>query len=203
MGPYSPAPEPFACHDARGGAIDAFGFHDRRTDSRWLVYKVDGNSLGNGGNCNNGIPPYKSTPILLQRVNARDGITKEGLEVQLLDRDDADGPLVEAPSLAEIGGKYFLFFSSNCYVTDMYDVSFAVADGIEGPYRKRGPLIMSRTFGQHGPGGAEVTSGGEEGYMAFHAGAVGQRQMFEGRVEYLGGTRLRFCLTDGPCTEAD
>jgi beta-xylosidase len=203
LGPYHPTDQVFACHDSEGGAIDAFGYVDPATQHRYVVYKVDGNNFGNGGNCNNGVQPLKSTPILLQRVSS-DGITKEGPAIEILDREELDGPLVEAPSLAMMGGKYFLFFSSNCYVTDMYDVAFAVADRIEGPYTKRGPLVLSRTFDMHGPGGAEVTVTGENrGYLAFHAGTVGQRIMYEGNLEYLGGTRLRLCLSSGECTEAD
>lgn len=35
---------------------------------------------------------------------------------EILDRDDDDGPLIEAPSLARSSeGVYFLTFSSNCY----------------------------------------------------------------------------------------
>jgi Glycosyl hydrolases family 43 len=204
MGPYTPSEQPFACHDAQGGAIDAFGYYDHRSNSRYVVYKVDGNNFGSGGNCNNGVAPFKSTPILLQKVDPRNGIAKIGPPMSILDRNDADGPLVEAPSLAMFGGKYFLFFSSNCYITDMYDVSFAVADRIEGPYRKRGPLVVSKTFGMHGPGGAEVVATGDrEGHLVFHAGTVGQRLLFEGKLQYLGGTRLRLCLSTGECTEAD
>jgi hypothetical protein len=140
---------------------------------------------------------------MLQRVQA-DGITKIGNPIQIIDRDTTDGPLVEAPNIVMLGGKYFLFFSSNCYVTDLYDVVFAVADRVEGPYRKRGPLILSKTFGMHGPGGAEVVATSDRvEYMVFHAGPVGQRLMYEGRLQYLGGTRLQLCLPDGACTEAD
>jgi beta-xylosidase len=203
QGPYFPADTPLACHEFQGGAIDASGFLDPRSGQRYVTYKVDGNNIGSGGNCNNGVPPFKPTPIMLQRVQA-DGVTIIGNPIRLIDRDVADGPLVEAPSIIMLGGKYFLFFSSNCYVTDMYDVTFAVADHVEGPYRKRGPLILSKTFGMHGPGGAEVISmGDKEAYMAFHAGKVGQRLMYEAKVEYIGGSRLRVCLPDNACIEAD
>src|SRR5438270_11783755 len=70
--------------------------------------KVGGNNFGNGGNCNNGVPPFRSTPIMLLEVS-RDGMSSIGNAVPILDRSDLDGPLVEAHSIACLGGRYFLF----------------------------------------------------------------------------------------------
>jgi len=45
QGPYIPVGEgPMVCPQADGGAIDASGFRDV-DGTRWLVYKIDGNSL--------------------------------------------------------------------------------------------------------------------------------------------------------------
>lgn len=96
------------------------------------MYKVDGNSMGNGGVCGNTVEPIQSTPIMLQRV-AGDGVTLLGPPVQLLDREDEDGPLIEAPALVRApGGWYVLFFSSGCYNSDSYDVGYAIAENITG-----------------------------------------------------------------------
>lgn len=52
LGPYTPiGSEPLFCDLSIGGAIDAAGFKDG--NQRYVVYKVDGNSLGNGGACMN------------------------------------------------------------------------------------------------------------------------------------------------------
>ncbi|ODH45162.1 hypothetical protein ACO22_00368 [Paracoccidioides brasiliensis] len=52
----------------------------------------------NGGDFNNGKPLIVGMPIYVQNVE-RDGVTKFGDPVTTLDRDESDGPLVEAPSL--------------------------------------------------------------------------------------------------------
>lgn len=45
-GPYTPTAEAFACPTDQGGAIDPSGYYDEASNTRWVVYKVDGNSLG-------------------------------------------------------------------------------------------------------------------------------------------------------------
>ena len=128
----------------RGGAIDPSGFRDA-DGSRYVVYKVDGNSVGNGGVCKNTVAPIVPTPIMLVHVE-EDGVTAIGAPVQILDRDDGDGPLVEAPSLARMSdGTYAVFFSSNCWSTPQYDVSWAAATNITGPYTKYGPMFITGT----------------------------------------------------------
>ena len=108
-GPFTPAATPFACNIAQGGSIDPSSFVD--VDGRYYVtYKIDGNSLGHGGSCLNSVPPLVSTPIMLQEVGP-DGVTPIGNPVQILDRDDSDGPLVEAPDIIRTAeGVYILFF---------------------------------------------------------------------------------------------
>ncbi|KAL1998382.1 hypothetical protein VTN02DRAFT_6296 [Thermoascus thermophilus] len=164
-GPYIPQPEPFVCRLDQGGSIDPSGFLDR-DGSRYVVYKVDGNSVGNGGDCNNGVPPLKPTPIMLQRV-ADDGITPIGDAVQILDRDDSDGPLVEAPNLLLHGDTYFLFYSTHCFTDPKYDVRYATSKSITGPYRKTGvPLVKTGDYGLTSPGGGTVCGCGDK--MLFH-----------------------------------
>lgn len=51
LGPYVPMPETLFCDLSRGGAIDAAGYEEN--GQRYVVYKVDGNSIGNGGDCGN------------------------------------------------------------------------------------------------------------------------------------------------------
>lgn len=98
-----------------------------------------------------------------------DGVTPTGSPTQLLDRSDADGPLIEAPSLIKVSGIYYLFFSSNCYSSQWYDVTWATADSLLGPYTKRGPLLLTGTpYSQlYAPGGMDVSVDGQR--MVFHA----------------------------------
>lgn len=66
--------------------IDVSGF-EAPGGGMYIVWKVDGNSIGSS-----------HTPIRLQHVGAN-GYTPDGSVYTLIDRDAADGPLVEAPSL--------------------------------------------------------------------------------------------------------
>ena len=191
LGPYRPAERPLVCDLASGGAIDPNGFWDEATGRRYVAYKVDGNSVGHGGDCNNAVAPMAATPIMLQEVSARDGATPIGRAVQILDRDGAaDGPLVEAPSLAYVpsgGGKddddggpgyYVLFYSNHCWSTPQYAVNYATASSIQGPYKRSGQALMkSGDFGLMAPGGANSVDG--TGKLVFHADCPQGRCMFQ------------------------
>ena len=167
LGPYTPDDEVFVCDPSKGGEIDASGFRDDSTGKRYVVYKDDGANLGRGGACGNAIPPIYPTPLMLQEVQG-DGFTKIGKPFKLIDRADIDGPLVEAPSLMRTKeGKYILFFSSNCFNTKWYDISYAMAEKLEGPWVKYGPLAVTGTDGLRSPGGASVAEDGV--HMVFHA----------------------------------
>lgn len=179
-GPFIPQSNYLACPGP--GAIDPSSFHDA-DGTRWLVYKVDGNSQGHGGVCNNMVAPIQSTPIMLQQV-AGDGTTLIGSPRQILDRSDLDGPLIEAPALAKAtdgSGRYVLFFSSNCFTTANYDVSYAMANSIAGPYVKYGPFAVTGTNGLWAPGGAHVAVY-DNVHMAFHAGQWGSRYMYTATI---------------------
>lgn len=168
-GPYKAMDQPFACPVKQGGAIDASGYQDLVTRHRYVVYKVDGNAKGKGGDCGNSVEPVVSTPLLLQQVDL-DGVTPIGEPVSILDRDDSDGPLIEAPSIYQSAeGIYFLFFSSGCYTSPNYDIKYATATDISGPYTKASRPLLKSGDGPNlnGPGGASVSAGGN--IMTFHA----------------------------------
>ncbi|RLL94793.1 hypothetical protein CFD26_103344 [Aspergillus turcosus] len=189
-GPYTPQDSPIACPVSQGGAIDPSGFVDT-TGEHWLVYKIDGNSLGHGGNCNNGIPPLTNTPIMLQRMSS-DGLSAIGSPTKILDRGVEDGPLVEAPSLVKVNGVYVLFYSRNCYAGPWYVVAHATSKSITGPYTKARNPDISTGFGPTGtlyaPGGMTVTADGKR--MVFHADLgtdVNTRQMYIAYLDIIGG----------------
>lgn len=177
LGPYSATASPLACPLSTGGAIDASGFTDT-DETHYLVYKVDGNSIGHGGVCGNTVAPIVPTPLILQAL-ASDGVTPVGDPIELLNRSDADGPLIEAPNVILVNGVYFLFFSSNCYTTPQYDVSYATASSIKGPFTKSdAPLLVTGSpFNITTPGGAQATMDGKS--LVFHANCDAGRCMFE------------------------
>ena len=181
--------------NSQGGAIDPAGFQDA-DGTMYVVYKIDGNNRGHGGNCGNSVDPIVPTPIMLQQL-ASDGVTPVGNPQQILDRGEADGPLVEAPSLTRVadsssagGWLYILFFSSNCYSGDLYDTSYATSsNGIKnggGDYAKAGvPLLVTGSDGGklYSPGGLDV--GPDASKVVFHADlgtSVDTRQMWAGQI---------------------
>lgn len=114
---------------------------------------------------------------MLQQLGA-DGVTLVGAATEVLDRSDTDGPLVEAPNLVLAGGTYVLFFSSSCYSTTLYDVSYATSPSVTGPYTKSTePLLVTGDYGLTAPGGATSVEGGGE--MVFHANCDAGRCMYE------------------------
>lgn len=128
------------------------------------------------------------TPIMLHEVR-NDGITLNGGPAQILDRDDKDGPLVEAPSLVRgHNGTYYLFLSSNCNSTLNYDVTWATASSATGPYTKHGPLFVTGTNGLTAPGGATADADGR--HMVFHANSGDGRAMFTAGIS-LGENTVR------------
>ena len=189
-GPYTPTADPLACPLAEGGAIDPAGFID--TDGTiYAVYKIDSNSLGGGGACGNG-NLARDTPIMLQQL-ASDGITPVGSPTKILSRSQYDGPLIEAPSLMRSeDGTYVVFFSSNCFNGPYYDVSYATAPAVGGPYTKSPkPLLVSgdNRGTLNSPGGADVGQDGKR--LVFHADRepanAGVRQMWTVDIYVQGG----------------
>lgn len=149
------------------------------------MYKIDGNSIGNGGSCGNTVAPIVSTPIMLQQLED-DGVTLVGDAIELLDRGDADGPLIEAPDIVRnSAGVYFLFFSSNCYSTTLYDVSYATASSVKGPWTKSSaPLLVTGDYGLTAPGGASATL--DASAIVFHANCDAGRCMYERSITISG-----------------
>lgn len=198
MGPYTPSAKPFACNLNIGGAIDPSGFKDSN-GIRYVVYKVDGNSIGHGGSCGNGNAPQVATPIILQQV-AADGITPVGSGVTILDRTDADGPLVEAPAIVKKNGLYVLFFSSGCFTEPTYNVNYATATNISGPYKRASsPLVRTDdAFGLTAPGGATpIVDGSQAGNgIVFHADCAEGRCFFESQID-IDGTLVLLNGADG------
>lgn len=154
-GPFTPAAQPLVCNAAEGGDIDPSSFVD--TDgSRYLVYKNDGNAIGQ--------PPS----IWLQPVDAS-GTASTGGRVELLRNDRADeGGVIEAPVIVRRPSQYVLFFAANGYGGDAYLTSYATSASLRGPYAKAfRPLMTTDSFdgAVRGPGGADVVDGDR---IAFH-----------------------------------
>jgi len=191
-GPFKPGSSPIACNTKQGGSIGVSGFQD--TDgTRYVVYKVDGNSLGGGGGACHNADGRHPTPILLQKMSS-DGLTPVGNATQILDRSAEDGAYVEAPDIALVNGVYFLFHSSHCFLTPDYDIRYATASKITGPYTKNPtPLKKSGDNGLSGPGSLSVLPGNAS-FAVFHAANTSStpssglhpRPMYIAEIKYNG-----------------
>ena len=191
LGPFQPRDQPLICNAAGGGVIDASGYDDGK--DRWIVWKVDGNSLGGATTCQGGQPSgaYKPTPIMIQRM-ARDATTLLGSPKTILDNWGAsNNGVVEAPALYKIGdGNYVLFYSAHCYSSDDYDIEYAFSSTIDGQYTNRGILLRSAdNRGVFGPGGLDLDPNGRS--VVFHgrknANRVGDpRYLYSGTISFIG-----------------
>ncbi|CAK1358101.1 hypothetical protein CB0940_07248 [Cercospora beticola] len=182
--------EPWICPYSEGGAIDIAGYTDEQfTNRRYIVYKIDGNALGHGGACGNTVPPIVPTPVMLQEVSRTDGHTLIGSPIPIMTNIPSDGPYIEAPVLTYFNKKYTLFFSTNCYQGDKYDVQYATATDIRGPYERQGQLLRSSgPFELQAPGGMDVAINGDHvvwhakhGVRPAYAGILGVRA--DGKLE--------------------
>lgn len=187
LGPFDPMNTTFACPIAKGGAIDPAAFVDH-DNQLYVVYKVDGNNIGNGGVCGNTVEPIVPTPLMLQKMH-EDGLTADGDPIQLLDRTKDDGPLIEAPELVRSHeGIYFLFYSSGCTRAPSYDIKYATATNLTGPYtRAKYTLLETDDWGLLAPGSPGVTADGAGNWnMAFHARITAE----QGRIRALFTAKL-------------
>ncbi|EGP82856.1 uncharacterized protein MYCGRDRAFT_96947 [Zymoseptoria tritici IPO323] len=152
-GPYNDTSlEPWICPESQGGAVDVAGFLDPCSGNRYIVYKVDGPMINNGGHCaSNATRPIlfplaqQNTSLMLQQTGS-DGHTLIGPAVQLWDQmGEDDRWQVEGPSIRySEDGTHFLFFSSGCYNDNSYTVSYVTSvDGIAGPYGDRQILLRT------------------------------------------------------------
>eukprot|EP00891_Asterochloris_glomerata_P006014 jgi/Astpho2/6014/Aster-03971 len=188
-GPFnSSSSEALTCNEAMGGMIDPSPFVD--TDgSVYLLYKNDGLTI---------IPPF---PISLWVAP----LTPDGLSFEPNTRPAAilqpqysfQGAVIEAPQLHRCGQAYCLFYSSNCYRTTSYNIGFAVARNITGPYTSsQQPLVQANTaYG-------DVLGPGNHFASSWHCLLVGWPQAaFCATLSQPtgGGLDRKVCATPAPC----
>lgn len=123
-GPYKPLPEPLVCDLAHGGNIDPNLFLDPLNGATYLVYKIDGNTLGHGGACGNSVHPLAPTPLYMQLLSPSDLVTKIGPPIFLFSNGPEDGPNVERPCMTFLDNTYFLLYNSQCFDSLAYHVSY-------------------------------------------------------------------------------
>lgn len=100
-----------------------------------------------------------------------------------------DEGIVEAPALLHREGTWYLFFSANCYTNENYNVAYATATSVTGPYTRASKPLFTTGDGNGltAPGGADVDHDGR--HMLFHAqNGNGGRAMYTALLNFNGIT---------------
>jgi hypothetical protein len=180
-GPFTPSgAAPLVSQFGQGGAIDPSVFTDA-SGAQYLLWKNDGNAVG------------QVTTVYIQRLSAN-GLALVGTPAALIRNDRPwEGSVVEAPTLVERGGKYYLFYSANNFANASYAVGYAVSDSLLGPYVKPAAPLASTAGPVVGPGGQEIVLGPDGNtWMLYHSweGSRSYRSMSVDRLEWEGGTPM-------------
>lgn len=162
-GPYKDIGEPLV-HTPGMGNIDPTYWYDAEHNTSYLIYKRDGNAVG------------EPTPIFLVTL-AANGTRVTGSPVQLITNDLSwEGAVTEAPWMIVENGTYYLFYSANGYAGDAYCIGVAYASAVAGPYKKVTAKcnVVQTDYahqpGQHGPGHCSVVKSPTGKWaMVYHA----------------------------------
>jgi hypothetical protein len=155
----------FICPIDEGGAIDPSVFV-ASNGTPWLLWKSDGDCCD------------KPTSIYSQQLSP-DGLSTVGPPHRLIGATQAwEGDLVEAPSMIQDHGQYWLFYSGNLWGHKSYGIGIAHCATVSGPCTK--PLdhawVSSDADGvsDQGPGGEDFYQTGTIIWMVHHGLAPGQ-----------------------------
>lgn len=172
------------------GSIDPSPFVDR--DGRpYLLWKSDENSTA-----------CRTPPRLWAQQLSDDGRELLGAPISLLAREHAwEGDIVEAPSMVERGGFYYLFYSANWYEGSAYAIGYAICTSPLGGCRKvtvDSPFLKSGGAAA-GPGGQELfTASDGTLWMAYHAWTAPHTSYAAGGARSLRLARLQFSSDGAP-----
>ena len=144
LGPFSPVGvHPFICQSGLSGSIDPRVFTDS-SGTNWMLWKSDENSR------------LLATPTILwsQKLTSN-GLGLIGAPSYLMSPDEPwQGSIVEAPSMVEVNGVYWLSYSGNWFNTPGYGIGVAWCLGPAGPCADLSNQAVISTNDQ-GPGPGE------------------------------------------------
>lgn len=136
--------EPLVCQTERGGSIDPSPFRDAE-GRPWLVWKSEGTLDG------------EPTRLWSQPLTD-DGRSLTGEPRELLRTADAwEGPIIEAPTMVVVDGRYHLFYSGNRWETSSYGTGHAICASPAGPCTRTATApVVAPHPSEAGAGGGEV-----------------------------------------------
>lgn len=177
--------QPLVCQAPEGGTIDASPFRDG--ERLYLYFKNDGNCCG------------MATYLYGQQL-APDGLSLVGEPVRLVRNDRQwEGGVVEAPTMVERDGAYYLFYSGNNYAGHEYAIGYAVCETAVGPCEDapENPILASQLKPPPlvvGPGHQTVVELNGETWLVYHVwemlegGRRGERRLvYLDRLIWEGG----------------
>ncbi|CAI7583599.1 unnamed protein product [Penicillium manginii] len=146
-GVYHPESDFVQCNRTASGAIDPSWFKDDN-GKQYVVYKTE-------------IPQNWLEIREVNNSGPKEGVEWAGNAQKLLQMGSQgfdDGGNMEAPYIFKRGDTYFLTYSTHVTMNESYDVQYATAKSVTGPYtRVKKPLLeTTNDFGCKliGPGGA-------------------------------------------------
>jgi arabinan endo-1,5-alpha-L-arabinosidase len=140
------------------GLIDPTFFRDPRTGRQYLLWKENSNALR----------PRQRTRIVLREVDAS-GLRLKGSAHALIDNDRGwEDAVVEAPTMVERGGWYYLLYSGANYGNSTYAVGVARARSPFGPFTKQPRPILRSGRRFYGPGHQDVRRGPQGEWLIFY-----------------------------------
>ena len=189
--------EPFVCQPELGGSIDATFFRD--TDGTpYLVWKNDGNCC------------RIRTRFFLQELSD-DGLALRGEPVELeglVNEKRWEDAVIEAPTLVERDGTYYMFYSGGNFASAGYAVGYATATDVRGPYTDSpdNPILETKAPAA-GPGHQSIIADKDgDLWMAYHAWdakaigpeAGGQRRLWLDELVWEDGGPVVLGPDEGP-----
>ena len=154
---------PFICQMEIGGTIDPHLFVSS-SGKRYLYFKNDGNAVG------------VETIIWVAEVDEDGDLLQKPVDTGLRNFRSWHGSVVEAPSVFEFEGKYYLTYSANDYGSEYYAIGWAVSDSPLGPWNDKSiEPFLSAVGVVAGPGGQQVFQDDDSNlWIAYHAWTYGK-----------------------------
>ena len=145
-GPFFPVGvHPFICQSGLSGSIDPRVFTDR-SGTNWIQWKSDDNSR-----------PNATSTILWSQKLTSNGLGLIGTPSLLMSPDEGwQATIIEAPSMVEVNGVYWLSYAGNWFNQFDYGIGVAWCLGPAGPCAD----VTSQPFistNQQGPGPGEAS----------------------------------------------
>ncbi len=185
-GPYVDSSSgPLICQLNLGGSIDPQPFVDPATGVPYLLWKS-----------NDGSSPSAST-IWSQPI-ASNGVSLTGSPSAIFTIQSASYPwqtTTDDPSMVDVGGTYYLFFSGGNYLSDTYPTGYVLCAGPSGPCDQNEPSDPILNLNGGSGGGMVFGDGSGHWWMSYQSwqpssctnyGCGGQRQMYVAAISFPG-----------------